>query len=174
MKVFPVASTIQKAVAAAAATLVIATSAQAEVRIATVDVARILNESTEAKAKRAELDTANLEAKKKLEAKQSALKDLEGRLKQGKLSEDSKEFQQYKNQARDFENFYKDTTENLQRQFYKVNKTLTEKAVGLIRIYAEKHKIDLVLDKGAKERGPVLFGTNAADITNDILREMNS
>lgn len=176
MKVFSVASTIHKAVAVAAATLLLTTSqvAQAEVRIATVDVARILNESSEAKAKRAELDTANLDAKKKLDAKQQALKDLEAKIKQGKVSEDSKEFQQYKSQARDFENFYKDTTENLQRQFYKVNKTLTDKAVGLIKTYAEKHKIDLVLDKGAKERGPVLFGTGAADITDDILREMNS
>ena len=48
--------------------LVLSANAQGEIRIATVDVARIINEAPDAKAKKKELDAASEAAKSKIEA----------------------------------------------------------------------------------------------------------
>ena len=149
------------------------TEASAEVKIVTVDVSRILNESKEAKIKRSELDTVNLDAKKKIESRKAVLKSLEDKLKEKKLSEDSKEVENFKSQAREFERLVKDTQDDLKEKFLKTNKVLTEKALNLIKDFAEAKKIDLVLDKSQAQRGPVLFGSPDSDITNEIILKMN-
>jgi Skp family chaperone for outer membrane proteins len=56
----------------------------------------------------------------------------------------------------------------------KLNKSLTDKALALINDYAKDKKIDMVIDKGEKVRGPVLFGDPTLDITDDIVQAMNS
>jgi Skp family chaperone for outer membrane proteins len=145
----------------------------AETKIATVDVSRVLNESKEAKTKRAELDALGMEAKRKVENKKKVLKDMETKLKESKVSEDSKEFENFKNQARDLSRYVKDTEEDLKEKFLKSNKALTEKTLGIIKEYAENNKIDLVLDKSQAQRGPVLYGIQGVDITDDIVAQVN-
>ncbi len=56
----------------------------------------------------------------------------------------------------------------------KFNKSLAEKTVKIVSAHAQKHSIDLVLDKSEKGRGPVLFGDSTFDITDAIIEEMNS
>jgi Skp family chaperone for outer membrane proteins len=42
--------------------------------------------------------------------------------------------------------------------------------LGKIETYAKSNNYDLVIDKSEKYRGPVLYGTSSADITDDIVK----
>lgn len=145
--------------------------AHAEVRIATIDVSRIINEAPDAKAKKKELDAASEEAKKKLEAKDKELMALKTKLEEQKVSPESKEAESLRNQARDFQRMRADMKAELERKYMKINKELTDKVLGRIEAYAKANKYDLVIDKSEKMRGPVLFGSSSADITDEVLKD---
>jgi outer membrane protein len=146
-----------------------ATPAISEVRIATVDVGRIINEAPDAQKRKKELDAASEDAKKKLEAKGKDLQALKTKLEEQKVSADSKEAESFRNQARDFERLRSDMKAELEKKYMKINKELTDKVMGQIETYAKANKFDLVIDKSEKYRGPVLFGSPSADITEEIL-----
>ena len=159
--------------ALAAVFVLSASAAQAEFRVATVDVNRVLNETKEAKVKKKELDEISLKAKSKIEEKRKVLKATEDKLKSASVSPESKEAEKFRTDAREFARFVKDTDEDIKKEFLKTNKFLTDKALDIIKKYAEQHSIDLVLDKGEKGRGPVLFGDASADITDDVVKSLN-
>lgn len=158
---------------ALALTLATAATAQAEFKVATVDVNRILNETKEAKTKKKQLDELSLKAKSEIENRRKPLKAMEDKIKSGSVAADSKEAEKFRVDAREFARFVKDKDEDLRKQFMKTNKELTDKALELVRGYAKKNNVDLVLDKGDKGRGPVLFGSEGADITDDIIKTLN-
>lgn len=147
-----------------------ASPAISEVRIATVDVGRIINEAPDAQKKKKELDAASEDAKKKLESKGKDLQALKTKLEEQKVSADSKEAESFRNQARDFERLRSDMKAELEKKYMKINKELTDKVMGQIETYAKSNKFDLVIDKSEKYRGPVLFGSPSADITDEILK----
>jgi len=145
----------------------------AEFKLATVDINRVINEAPEAKASRKELDGLTTEAKKKVDAKRAALKGMEDKIKAGQIKEDSKEADAFKNDAREFARFVKDTEDDIRQRFMKTNKTLTDKALKIIKTYASSHSLDLVMDRSEGMRGPILFGSPSTDITDDIIKAMN-
>jgi Skp family chaperone for outer membrane proteins len=161
------------ALTVASTTIAAPSIAQAEFKIATVDVNKILNESTAAKTKRKDLDERAGAARKKLEEKGKSLKERKDKLELAKDKADPKEVEKFRADARDFERTVKDTDEDLKKEFLKFNRELADKAVKLINEYAKKNQIDLVLDKSQGSRGPVLFGQPSFDITSDITQEMN-
>lgn len=154
------------------ASLVLApiSTAYAEARIATVDVARIINEVPDAVSKKEELDTASEKAKTKLETKGKELQALKEKLEKAKVAPDSKEAENFRNQVRDFERMRADAKSELERKFMKMNKEISEKVMSKIETYAKSNKYDLVFDKSEKFRGPVLFGDKSSDITDDIIK----
>jgi outer membrane protein len=154
------------------AALIATPVAQAEIRIATVDVARIINEAPDAKSKKKELDAASEEAKNKLESKGKDLQALKSKLESDKVSAESKEAEAFRQKARDFERMRADLKADLEKKYMKVNKELSEKVMAKIETYAKTKNYDLVIDKSEKYRGPVLFGKPSADITDDILETM--
>jgi len=147
-------------------------SAHADVRVATVDVGRIMNEAPDALAKRKEIDTASEEAKKKIEAKGKDLQALKTKLEGQKVAADSKEAESFRNQVKDFERLRADMKADLEKKYMKINKELSEKIMGKIESYAKANKYDLVIDKSEKFRGPVLYGADSADITDQILKDL--
>jgi len=157
----------------AAGALLNASVALAEFKIATVDVNKILNESSAAKTKRKDLDGRAAAARAKLEDKGKGLRERKEKLEQAKDKADPKELEKFRADARDFERAVKDTDEDLKKEFMKFNRELADKAVKLINEYAKKNQIDLVLDKSQGGRGPVLFGQASFDITGEITQEMN-
>ena len=163
-------------VAGALAACVVAFScatAHAEFKVATVDVGRVLNESKGSKEMRKRLDDMSLKAKKEIETKRNSLKATEEKLKAAKVTEDSREAEAFRDDARAFARFVKDAEEDMKREFLKVNKDLTERALAAIKKYAEANQIDLVLDKSEQARGPVLFGSKTADITPAIIADVS-
>lgn len=147
--------------------------ARAEYTIATVSVNKILNESKEAKSKKKELDELSAKAKSKVDEKKKKLQEIEKKIKDGDISEESQEAQNFRNEARDFARFVKDAEGDLRAQFLKQNKTLTEKALNLVAQYAKNNNIDLVIDKSDNSRGPVIYGNPGADITDAIVKQIN-
>lgn len=156
-----------------AASLIAVGPAQAEFKVATVDVNRILNESKEAKTKKKQLDDVSLKAKSEIESRRKTLKATEDKIKSGAIAPDSKEAEKFRTEAREFARFVKDKDEDIKKEFMKTNRDLTLKALDLVKKYAQSHQIDLVLDKGERGRGPVLFGDSSADITDDIIKTLN-
>lgn len=148
-------------------------TANADFKMATVDVTRVLNESKEAKEKKKDLDERTLEAKKSLDQRGNALKALEKKVKDSSASGNAKESEQLRTEVRDFQRAVKDAEEDLKKDFLKFNKDLTEKALKLMVEYAKRNNLDLVLDKSERNKGPVLFGSAALDITEEIIAEMN-
>lgn len=145
----------------------------ADLKIATVDTGRLLNESVEAKTKRSQLNTLSQDAQKKIDVRRNQLKELEAKLRSSGVGEDSKEALQFRSQARDLQKTIKDAEDDLRQQMMKMNKSLTDKTVDVIRNYAQSQKIDLVLDKSSQMQGPVLFGAQPYDITDQILQQLN-
>jgi Skp family chaperone for outer membrane proteins len=160
-------------IAAIVAGIFVSSPVSAEFKVATVDVGRVLNESKGSKEMRKKLDDLSLKTKKDIEGKRSALKATEEKLKAAKVAEDSREAEAFRDDARAFARFVKDAEDDMKREFLKVNKELTERALTAIKRYAEANKIDLVLDKSEQARGPVLFGDKGADITAAIIADVS-
>lgn len=148
-------------------------AALAEFKLAVVDLNRVLNESTESKDSRKSLDDLSQKARKKIDAKKVSVAALEKKVKEGRFAEDSKEVQSFNTEARDFNRLIKDSEEEVKREFLKINKELTEKAVRTVKSYAKNKGLDLVVDRSEKNRGPILFGSEGIDITDDIISLMN-
>lgn len=144
--------------------------AHSEVKIGTVDVARIVNDSPEAVAKKKELDTFSEETKKKIDAKGKELQELKTKLEGSKVAADSKEAENFRNQVRDFERMRGDAKADLEKRYLKVNKELTDKVYAQIEKYAKANNYDIIIDKSDRYRGPVLFGSSSADVTEDLLK----
>ena len=147
--------------------------AQAEFTVAFLDVAKLLNDSSDSKSQRAALDSKAKATREKLEKRRSELKNLEKSIRDKGLGENSPEVDQLRSQARAFEGMVRDAEDDIRKEYLKVNRSLSEKALKLVNDYAKKNKIDLVLDKGEQGRGPVLFGQSSLDITEQILEQMN-
>lgn len=160
----------KKAILSLVALLSYASVSNAEVKIATVDVSRIVNDNPEALAKKKDLDTFSEETKKKLEAKGKELQAQKKKLEDAKVSAESKEAENFRNQVRDFERMRGDAKADLEKRYMKVNKELTEKVYSQIEKYAKANNYDLIIDKSDKYRGPILYGDSAVDVTDEVLK----
>lgn len=160
----------KKALLSLVALLSYSSAANADVKIATVDVARIVNENPDAVSKKKELDSFSEETKKKLEAKGKELQALKKKLEESKVSAESKEAENFRNQVRDFERMRGDAKADLEKRYMKVNKELTEKVYSQIEKYAKANNYDLIIDKSDKYRGPILYGDSSTDVTDQVLK----
>jgi Skp family chaperone for outer membrane proteins len=145
--------------------------ANADVRIATVDLGRVLNETKEAKELKVKLDNMAVTLRKKIQVKQSELKKLEDLFEDGaKKADDSKSLQSIQEKKRDLARLLKDSEDEIKVEFGRVNRVLTEKALAKIRDFSAKNSYDMVLSKSMKERGLVLHGESNLDITDQVIR----
>lgn len=154
--------------------LAITTSnAYSEYRIATLDVNRVLSESSEAKVAKSKLDASSDKAKKIIEEKKASLKSLEDKAKAGKIDKNSKEAEQLKKGTQELFTLIRSKEDDLKKEFMATNKVLTDKTVQIVEKYARENNIQLVLDKSEKGRSPVLFRDQSFDITEDIVKLIN-
>ena len=142
--------------------------AQAQTKLATVDMSRILTEAESAKASRDEIDKKMSTAKTRIEEKQKELVAFQEKMKT------PKELDQYEKDRKELERYIQDSREEIGRQIDQVTKGLTTKALSLIQAYAKSNNIELVIDKSGKFRSPVLFSVPSADITEKILEQLDS
>ncbi|NLF25139.1 MAG: OmpH family outer membrane protein [Deltaproteobacteria bacterium] len=151
----------------------LAEESSATLKIATVDINRVMNELAEAKAKKKELEALSSGAKVKLEAQRKNLEALEKKIKENKLGDDSEDAAKFRRAAREFQDSASDAEGKIKREFMKVNKTLSEKVLKAIEAYSKANGVDVVLDKSPRLGNPVLFGDASADITDAIIKELS-
>ena len=102
--------------------LLIPSLALAEMKIVTVDVNRILNESNISQKEKEQLNKESSAAKKKLDSRRAQLKKVESKIRNGSVKEDSAEADRFRRDAKEFARMAKDLEEDLRRKFVKSNK----------------------------------------------------
>ncbi len=145
-----------------------------EFRVASVDMNRIINESSAGKAKREALQAKSEAKRKELDTKKAALRDLEKKLSDKKVKEDSKEADEYRSKARDLARLVKDSETDLKNDYLRSTKELVTKASKVIEEYSKKNSLSLVLEHSDNQPSAILYGSATLDITDDILKELNS
>ncbi len=142
-------------------------SLEAQIRIATVDVARILNESPKALLQKKRLDQRSAKLQTELEEERDELRGLES-----EARDSSDVAKKYRSASRDFARKVKDAEEDLKSDFLDANRRLTAEVLTIIEDYSKEEGIDLVLNKSEASKGPVLFATKMADITDKIIERV--
>jgi Skp family chaperone for outer membrane proteins len=142
--------------------------------VATVDTARIINESADAKKAKIELDAQMKKSKILIEEKQNALKPLDEKAKKGEIKPGTKEGEEIKTKTRELVELMRTKEDEMQKLFTKYQTDITEKTIKIVSAYAKEKNISLVLDKSSgASRGGVLFGTDTLDITAEIISRFN-
>jgi Skp family chaperone for outer membrane proteins len=142
--------------------------------VATVDTARIINESADAKKAKIELDAQMKKSKILIEEKQNALKPLDEKAKKGEIKPGTKEGEEIKAKTRELVELMRTKEDEMQKLFSKYQADITEKTIKIVSAYAKEKDISLVLDKSSgASRGGVLFGTDTLDITAEIISRFN-
>lgn len=143
----------------------------ADLRIATVDLNRIMNETREAKEQREKLTSLSETLRSKGETRRNEIRTIEERLEANKESSTyQKELAAFQTKRRDFARFLKDSEDELKREVSRINQELTSKYLKEIKSFSEKNGFDLVITKSERQRGPILFGQSEIDITEQFLK----
>jgi outer membrane protein len=149
-----------------------ATPLFADIRIGTVDMTKVLQESPSAKAKVDAIDKKAAQAKAKINKQKEELVAL-----QKKLGDDasgtSADAEQFRKASRELQRYVRDTEEELKSELMEVRKTVTEQAFKKVKEVATSKKLDIVLEKSEITRGPVLFAEGVTDITSTVVSSMN-
>lgn len=140
--------------------------------IATVDINKILNETSEAKVLRSTLDKKSKAAKAKIEARSGQLKKMQASLKENSSQD---KVDKYRAEAKELSRMVSDEQEALKREYARINEKLTTRALAEVKAYAKKKGIIMVLQKSVQKgpRSAVLYGNASIDITEDIIGKMN-
>ena len=142
-------------------------------KIAFVNLKKVMQESNIGKQAKEQLKTL-IEAKKMvIKRKENALKSILEKLKNKKLSKTEKDKlqRQYSKSMADLQQYQAQASEEVrQKEMEATNKILT-KAIKIIKDYAQKHGIDAVFETS---QGNVIYWNDSMDITNTIIKLMNS
>jgi Skp family chaperone for outer membrane proteins len=149
--------------------LALAGLAQAEIRIATIDISRIIQESKSAKSKLQTIDRKAAEARKTIAARKEKLEAKEKNLTE---DGDSAQLRELRQEARELQRYVTDTEDELKEEILAIRREVTQKAFTTVQKFAKSKGIDLVLEKNDTRAGPVLFANSAADITDEVLKIM--
>ena len=149
------------------------TSADAELKIAYVDVQRALNECNAGKKAKADFRAQIEKLEGKLSKDQSEVQGLKDELeKKGMLmKEDERRNLQdeYARKLRDFERAYKDSKDELERKDNEVTGAIVRDLARVIRNLGERDGYTAVLEKGG-----ILWGAPSIDITDQVIKAYNS
>ncbi|MGD0075454.1 MAG: OmpH family outer membrane protein [Candidatus Binataceae bacterium] len=146
--------------------------ARAEVKLAFVDVQKALNECNAGKKARDQFRVQIERVQSKLQKQQAEVQALKDELdKKGMLMKEDERrnlADEYARRARDFDRNYKDTKDELEQKDAQMTNAIVHDLARVIRNIGEQRGYTLVMEKGA-----ILWGAPAIDITNDVIRDYN-
>lgn len=153
---------------------VAARAAQADDRIAFVDLQRALEETNDGKAAKARLKSDFDKKQQELDAKQEELKKMKEALdkkatlmKPEALQKEQQDFQQRFMQLQDtFQRLQKDLAGKEQE----ATRGILAKLTSVVQKIAERDHFSMVLERSAS----VVWGQPSLDITNEVIRQYNS
>jgi outer membrane protein len=148
-------------------------AARAEVKVAYVDVQRVLNECSAGKKAKADFRSQIQRLESRLSKQQSEVQALKDELeKKGMLMKDDERRnlqEEYGRKLRDFERSYKDSKEDLERKDGEITGRIVREIARVIRNVGEKDGYTMVFEKGS-----ILWGGPQIDITDRIITSFNS
>lgn len=140
--------------------------------IRTVDMAKLMKATKVASEKLPALEAKSKKQEQDFKAQRDSIKSFEKKLIDKNVTPDSKEADELRVKARDFDRKLKDSQEEMQKQYAQISKEALKQAQEAINSYAQKNKVSLVLEKGAKGASPVLYGEAGSDITAELISSM--
>ena len=157
-----------------AAWLVLAATAQAQMRVAVVDMQRALNECDAGrKAKesvKGKFEKAQLDLKKEREDLDKARDEFEKKAATLKEDERRNRERELENRALDFKRKYEDLQRDLKRTDAELTSGIVEQLYGVVNDYGRQQGYTLVLEASSG----LLYADKALDITDAIVKIHNS
>jgi outer membrane protein len=149
-----------------------AVPAHAELKFAYVDVQRALNECDAGKKAKAEFQGRVTSLEARLQRQQNEVQALKDEMeKKGMLmNPDQRQSlqDQYMEKLKNFERDYKDSKDELQAKDQEVTAKIVHDLAQVIRTLGERDNYTMVFEKGS-----ILWGTPAIDITDQVIRSYN-
>lgn len=141
-------------------------------KVGVIQIQAALAATKEGQKAAAELETKMAPRKKELEAKQNEIKDLQERLQRGgnTLSDSAKEdlTRNIDTKTKSYNREIEDAQAELQEEQQKVVNALGQKMMAVIDKYAQQNSFAVILDV-SNQNTPVLYASNAVDITKEII-----
>ncbi len=150
-----------------------AVPAHADLKFAYVDVQRALNECDAGKKAKAEFQGRVTSLEARLQRQQNEVQALKDEMeKKGMLmNPDQRQSlqDQYMDKLKNFERDYKDSKDELQAKDQEVTAKIVHDLAQVIRTLGERDNYTMVFEKGS-----ILWGTPAIDITDQVIRSYNA
>ena len=147
-------------------------AAAAPNKVGVIQIQAALAATKEGQKAAAELETKMGPRKKELDGKQAEIKDLQERLQRGgnTLSDSAKEdlTRSIDAKTKSYNREIEDAQAELQEEQQKVVNALGQKMMAVIDKYAQQNSFAVILDV-SNQNTPVLYASNAIDITKDII-----
>jgi outer membrane protein len=172
--------------------LVSAAETQAQAKIGTVDMDRVLKEYHKSKEAEAKLNEATKAAKKefddRVEAYKKALDDinkLNAQIDTPTLSVDAKAVKAkerdekiagIKNMEREINDFRQTREQQLQQQMLRLREGIVKEITDVVMERGKSKNLDLVFDKSGASLNrfsPILFSPDGMDFTSELIAELN-
>ena len=155
------------------ATMIWATPARADVKLAYVDVQRALNECDAGKRAKAEFQGRVSGLESRLQNQQNEVQALKDEIeKKGMLMNPDQRQNlqdQYMTKLKNFERDYKDSRDELQQKDADVTGKIVHDLAQIIRTLGERDGYTMVMEKGS-----ILWGAPGIDITDEVIRSYNA
>lgn len=144
--------------------------AQAQVKVAVIDVGKVANESKEGKKIQSTLKEYHDKKQGEITTKEADLKALEDKSKDPKLSDDKRDEirNQFTQKMYEYQAFAKASQDEMEGRSQKMQNDFQQKLQGVIAKYAQAKGISIVVEKGI-----TLFNADSLEITADVIAEMN-
>ncbi len=144
-----------------------------DIRIAVVDVGKVMTQSELGKKIKKEMEDKISYYKKQIDKLQKKYEEIDKQLQNPVLSEEGKKKKEKEKQdiQDKLRNIQMQAAEELNRMKMEAEKKLSEKIEKVVKAYAKKHNIDLVLAKTPLTG--IIYSSEKIDITDSILKEMN-
>jgi outer membrane protein len=172
--------------------LVSVVETQAQTKIGTVDMDRVLKEYHKSKEAEAKLNEATKAAKKefddRVEAYKKALDEinklsaqldapaLSADAKAAKAKERDEKIANIKNMEREINDFRQTREQQLQQQMLRLREGIVKEITDVVMERGKSKNLDLVFDKSGASLNrfsPILFSPDSMDFTADVIAELN-
>jgi outer membrane protein len=183
---------IWKSVIVLSLCLVGAAGTQAQTKIGTIDIDRVMKEYSKTKEAEAKLNEATKAAKNEYEERADAYKKaldeinkLNGQLDSPALSADAKaakakerdeKIANIKNMEREINDFRQTREQQLQQQLLRLREAILKEITDVVVERGKSKNLDLVFDKSGASLNrfsPILFSPDSMDFTAEIIAELN-
>lgn len=150
-------------------------AADSPVKVAFVDIQAVIAQSQEGQAARNKVAAEAAEKQKEISAKEAEIKQMDAELqKQSPILSDAakkEREEEIRRRLRDLKRLTEDFNRDLAKREAELVNDLLRDVTAVIRDYGKEKGYSLIVEKG---QGGVIYGSDPADLTKDILERYNA